>query len=141
MTKFGDDGHERRRLIRSLLLTEITWYNSNKYIIFSTLSLRPIYRVTPKKRNGILPVIEVYNDWHQWMEYILRKKKISRSAIWSRVLILEHIILDDVESRYCPFSAKIWLGINALRLAIIVSANPINRLCQWAFFTPAAYSL
>ena len=53
--------------------------------------------------------------------------------------ILEHIMSDNGGLQN-PFSAKSWLGKNTLRLAIIVSDNPINTLCQWAFFTPAAYS-
>ena len=42
------------------------------------------------------------------------------------VLILEHIMSDNVEFQNFPFSAKSWLGKNALRLAIIVSDKPIN---------------
>ena len=34
------------------------------------------YTGWPKKRNGIFPVIEVYNDW-----YLLLRKMIPRSAI------------------------------------------------------------
>ena len=86
----------------------------------------------PKKRNGILPVIEVYNDWYRWMGYLLLRKMIPRSAILVKVFfifILEHIMSDHVGLDR--------LRKNAFRLAIIVSDNPINRLCQWAFFTPA----
>ena len=38
----------------------------------------------PKKRNGILPVMEVHNDWYQWMGYLLLRKMIPRSAILVR---------------------------------------------------------
>ena len=34
----------------------------------------------PKKRNGILPIIQVYNDWYQWMRYLLLRKMIPRSV-------------------------------------------------------------
>ena len=40
-----------------------------------------LYRVAQKKRNGILPVMQVYNDWYQWMRYLLLRKIIPRSAI------------------------------------------------------------
>ena len=32
----------------------------------------------PKKRNGILPITQVYNDWYQWMGYLLLRKMIPR---------------------------------------------------------------
>ena len=40
-----------------------------------------LYRVAQKERNGILPVIKIYNDWYQWMGYLLLRKMIPRSAI------------------------------------------------------------
>ena len=43
------------------------------------------------------------------------------------VLILEHIISDDVElKKKNPYSAKSWLGINALRLAINQLTSFVN---------------
>ena len=95
-----------------------------------------------KKRNGILPVMQVYNDWYQWMGHFLPRKMIPRSAILVKVFffILEHIMSDNVGFQNFPFSAKSWLGKKTLRLAIIVSDNPINSLCQWAFLTTAAYA-
>ena len=42
------------------------------------------------------------------------------------VLILEHIMSDNVEFQNFPLSTKSWLGKYTLRLAIIVSDKPIN---------------
>ena len=50
----------------------------------------PVYTGWPKKkRNGILPVIEVYNDWYQWMRYLLLRKMIPRSASLDKGFSLE----------------------------------------------------
>ena len=76
----------------------------------------------------ILPVIEVYNDWYQWMPQVSSPEKNDTkiSNFGQGVRILEHIISDDVEFKIFPFSAKSWLGKNALQLAIIVSDKPIG---------------
>ena len=93
-----------------------------------------LYRVAQKKRNGILPVMQVYNDWYQWMGYLLLRKIIPRSAI----LVKSTLCQTMLGSKIFPFQLKVdSSGKNTLRLAIIVSDKPINQLCQWAFFTSA----
>ena len=75
---------------------------------------------------GIISWGKLYQDQQYW----------SRDS-YSRV----HYIRRCRVLKKNPFSAKSWLGISALRLAIIVSTNPIIRLCQWAFFTPVVIYL
>ena len=56
----------------------------------------------------------------------LEKNDTKISNFGSGVLILEHIMSDNVEFQNFSFSAKSWLGKNTLRLAIIVSDKSIN---------------
>ena len=47
---------------------------------------------------------------------------------------------DNVVFHFFLSQLKLDLKEITLRLAIIVSDNQINYLCQWAFFTPAVYA-
>ena len=91
-----------------------------------------LYRVS--QNNGtayiVLPVIEYIKTALVSVDRVSSPEKNDTkiSNFGQGVLILEHItcISDDVEFKNCPFSAKSWLGKNALRLVIIVSDKPIN---------------